>query len=592
MAVNKTLTIRELEAQNAQEPNFGKGIQLAGGFDLGAKSPLDSRLIVKTLEERDLHVTSNRAYEGMLVYVDENKKTYQLVDNTWVEFGFNEEKFEAGIAPLIEKDNITDGRVSILENLVLGEEGEGLQSVIKDVAELQTNLATEVKDRQDADTAIVTKVDEVEAKVDLNTEAINKNSSDIAKEVSDRTAEISRVEGLVTVEKERAEASEAALSGRLDVVEGTEEGSIVKALADAKVYADTKVNEEKTRAEGVESELADKITTLENSSTDSNDLLDKAIKAESEARVASDLELDAKISKEVIDREVDCKNLDDKITAVDVKANAIETSLNEYKVANDSKVASVEASLAEHSTSNENSFKVVDEKIVALESEKDLAKSRLDSLEESATLLGGRLDIVEPKVETLEEEMNNVEAEIDLIKGLISDKNSNTLVFATMEEFLTATLEPKVGDLVFVVDIKKAYIYKGATQIATLEMPAPPQGWVLFDEITTEVDLVSYLKKSDAEATYRKLSVAIAEDDLEAELKNKINAKANASDVEESVNALNASIAEVDNKVSQEIEDRVAAVSALDEKVNSMAPVTGTVEPEGRPEGHIWVEII
>ena len=86
---------------------FGKGIALAGGFDLGAKAPLDSRLTVATIEERDAHVTGNRAYEGMLVYVEADKITYQYVADadgnlTWKEFGFNETDFFSHVA-----DNLT-----------------------------------------------------------------------------------------------------------------------------------------------------------------------------------------------------------------------------------------------------------------------------------------------------------------------------------------------------------------------------------------------------------------------------------------------------------------------------------------------------
>ena len=63
--------------------SFGKGIPLATGFDYGAKSPLDSRICVETIAERDEHVTSNRAYEGMLVYVIREKKLYRYEENTW-----------------------------------------------------------------------------------------------------------------------------------------------------------------------------------------------------------------------------------------------------------------------------------------------------------------------------------------------------------------------------------------------------------------------------------------------------------------------------------------------------------------------------
>ena len=69
----------------ALEPIYGKGISLASGFDLGAKSPLDSRSIVNTIEERDAHVTGNRAYPGMKVYVLEEQKEYRYTGSGWKE---------------------------------------------------------------------------------------------------------------------------------------------------------------------------------------------------------------------------------------------------------------------------------------------------------------------------------------------------------------------------------------------------------------------------------------------------------------------------------------------------------------------------
>ena len=63
--------------------SFGKGIPLATNFDLGAKSPLDSRIIVNTIEERDRHVKLNRVYEGMLVYVVKEKKLYRYENQAW-----------------------------------------------------------------------------------------------------------------------------------------------------------------------------------------------------------------------------------------------------------------------------------------------------------------------------------------------------------------------------------------------------------------------------------------------------------------------------------------------------------------------------
>lgn len=64
---------------------FGKGIPLTSGFDLSAKSPLDSRLVANTLQERDDNVKFNRAYVGMRVYVISELKEYVYTGSAWKE---------------------------------------------------------------------------------------------------------------------------------------------------------------------------------------------------------------------------------------------------------------------------------------------------------------------------------------------------------------------------------------------------------------------------------------------------------------------------------------------------------------------------
>lgn len=126
---------------------FGKGIALAGGFDLGAKAPLDSRLTVATIEERDAHVTGNRAYEGMLVYVEADKITYQYVADaegnlSWKDFGFNETDFLMHVA-----DNLT---TEDADKVLSAKQGVVLKGLIEAEAEardaaddtLQANIDT------------------------------------------------------------------------------------------------------------------------------------------------------------------------------------------------------------------------------------------------------------------------------------------------------------------------------------------------------------------------------------------------------------------------------------------------------------------
>lgn len=76
---------------------FDKGIQVTAGFSLGSKAPLDTRTVVENLSDLDTHIAENRAYEGMCVYVKENKKNYIYNGTTWEEVNTTEEEI-----PIIE----------------------------------------------------------------------------------------------------------------------------------------------------------------------------------------------------------------------------------------------------------------------------------------------------------------------------------------------------------------------------------------------------------------------------------------------------------------------------------------------------------
>jgi hypothetical protein len=67
---------------------FGTGVPLSTGFDLSSKRPLDSRQCVESIEARD-SMADIQKYQGMIVFVESTKLTYQLIDNEWVVFGTN-----------------------------------------------------------------------------------------------------------------------------------------------------------------------------------------------------------------------------------------------------------------------------------------------------------------------------------------------------------------------------------------------------------------------------------------------------------------------------------------------------------------------
>ena len=517
--MSKIKSIREIEMERAAQPNFGKGITVASGFDLGAKAPLDSRLTVKTIEERNAHVTGNRAYEGMLVYVEADKKTYQLVDGQWKVFGFDNDQFEANVEDTLESDSQTTA--------LSAKQGKVLKGMI------------------DA-----------------------------------QSSQLSTVDGKLTAEVSRATAAEGALGSRIDGVETSVEEvrssvdtKTAQTLKDAKAYTDEKVIEINAANE--------------------------ALKTKVEANEAALGLVDGKIAA--------------------AKSEAINTS-NAHTT---SEIAKIDAA-----------YKAAD--VQTLESAKSYADTKIG---EAKTALEGSIATVDGKVTALTSKVSANETAISNLRDAISNKNSNTIVVNTEDEIATANANPKVGDMAYVISSKRAYIYKG---VEALSVKAVPQGWVVFDEITSELDLVNYLKKSEAEATYRKLSAKIAEVDLATELVGKINNKADKSyvdgelagktneayvnsKVEEVVAPVRTESAQNKANITKEVEDRKTeitrvegvitssvnaakqeltsslteketALKAEDTKLNNriskFAPVVSNVEPEDTEAGHVWLELV
>jgi hypothetical protein len=59
-------------------------ISTTAGFNYAAKQPLDDRAVVQSFADLAELVTSNLSYEGMMVYVVDDKKSYILTGDNWV----------------------------------------------------------------------------------------------------------------------------------------------------------------------------------------------------------------------------------------------------------------------------------------------------------------------------------------------------------------------------------------------------------------------------------------------------------------------------------------------------------------------------
>lgn len=208
------------------------------------------------------------------------------------------------------------------------------------------------------------------------------------------------------------------------------------------------------------------------------------------------------------------------------------------------------------------------------------------ALEDAKVYTDGKIGEVNGAISGLEGRVATNEGEISNIKDILANKNSNTIVVETEEEISIENPTPKIGDLAFVISTKRAYIYKG---IQAAILSGIPDGWVVFDEITNELDLVNYLKKTDAEATYRKIADKITEGDLAVNLAAKINNKADtatvnaALDLKANQNTLESEVASARTFATSEAQREAGVVdrkltSAKAELQGNIDTVAGKVE--------------
>lgn len=154
------------------------------------------------------------------------------------------------------------------KNEVLGTLGEGdsatLAALNDEIDALQAELAAlaaktvTINEKATGHVTVSKTVDENGATVYTVAENDIASAQGLADEIKRATDEEARIEGLVTTETGRATAAEEALAGRLDVIEGEGEGSIKKAVADAKA----ELIGDATEAGNTLGKLEDRIETI------------------------------------------------------------------------------------------------------------------------------------------------------------------------------------------------------------------------------------------------------------------------------------------------------------------------------------------
>ena len=299
----------------AIDNQFGKGIGVAAGFDLGAQKPLDSRLAVNTIAERDAHVENNRAYEGMIVFVDETKKNYQLVNGEWVE--------------LLKAEQ---DRLDALEAMLNGEgeEGQGgaLGALQDNIDAVQDNLDQAVEDLEGA---METEAARVNQKIadDIATESALRQQAesdlqDAIDAVNNRLEQNGDIEGRIAQAESDIDALQGLVGNPADA--DNEATGLHLALDNVKAELEQDILDEKDRAEGQEAairqEMADEATRV-------NQKIADDIATESALRVAEEARIEGLVTAEAQRADAEEKRIVGLVEAEAEAARAAELKLTQ-----------------------------------------------------------------------------------------------------------------------------------------------------------------------------------------------------------------------------------------------------------------------
>lgn len=150
--------------------NFGKGIKITSGFDLSAKGPIDNRIVVDTLTQRNEHVTAGRAYEGLQVFVTSTQKMYVYTSTGWIESGgITEEQLSQLTAAYAHSmtEHVSSEEVDQIKNKIEGlPTADSIREMVDTKADVVHNHNELYYDKEEIDQKIVDAV--TNGQVDLS----------------------------------------------------------------------------------------------------------------------------------------------------------------------------------------------------------------------------------------------------------------------------------------------------------------------------------------------------------------------------------------------------------------------------------------
>lgn len=226
--------------------HYGKGIPVTSGFDLGAKSPLDSRMVVANFEELQLHIDGNRAYEGMLVYVNSEKKLYVYNGTDWEELTTNVDA-DNPIFDVVDnlESTATDAPLSANQGRILKETINGVEETLiesinnvettleETISNVETTIGEKISNVETVINNVEVTIDGVEIALEETVNSINNVEATLGEKINnvETTLETTIRETISNVEDKLEQLiEESAGKGTANIHVGTEPPEDTKAM--------------------------------------------------------------------------------------------------------------------------------------------------------------------------------------------------------------------------------------------------------------------------------------------------------------------------------------------------------------------------
>lgn len=460
-----------------------------------------------------------------------------------------------------------------------------------DIATLKTKVG-------DASSGLVKDVAELQA---ANAEGgtIAQGIADAKKAADDAQKAADAAAAAVVTEQSRAEGEEAKLAGRLDVVQGTGDGSIAKALEDAKKYAkeqadskDAAIAAAKSAADAAQADVdaLEGVVGSATDGTDANTVFGKIAKAQAQAdkgvsnaaaektrAEAAEKTLDDKIKAEAQARENADNALDSKLTAEIERAQGAESALDTKVTANKAAIDKLNGSV-DTVGSVANAVKKEETRAIAIEqglrTDVDANKAAIEILNGADTVPGSvdnkiktAIDKVNTDASTLAGRVKKNEDAIAVINGTgegsIKDAvaklvNGAPEAMDTLKELANAITEHESTYQAYVAQVAKDIAAAKDAAITQAGKNADAKDTALHTTITSEI------------ATAKTEAISAAAEDatskvsaLENKLQPKIDAKVAQTDYDTKVAALEK--ADTDNLAAaiKHADDEDAKIEAI-----------------------------